>query len=66
MSKADFHIVRLPSAPGFRYVFERNGEFGLGPKSIATKFRGRVDAERVRRIVVKHGVPYRRSRIVRA
>ena len=52
-AKTEFYVRRRASPRLGRYLFERNGEFGWGPKRIATKFRGSIDAERAACLIGK-------------
>lgn len=44
--RVEFYVERMTSTRGKRFLFERDGKFGWGTKAIATRFHGKVDAER--------------------
>lgn len=48
--KKEFYVRRTAPSRAGRYLFERDGKFGWGPKRIATRFRGSLDAERAMRL----------------
>lgn len=64
----EFYVTRkLQAKGGHGHLFERNGEFAFGPKRLATRFHGRIEADRVRIIISKRGlISTKRTKVVRA
>lgn len=45
---AEFVVFRPDAGRGKQYLFEHNGQLRFGPKAVATRYRGRIAAERAR------------------
>lgn len=64
--RQEYYVERPRVVRGRRWLFERNGQFGWGPKAIATRFRGTVDAKRAAAIATNHGGYVNMARLVHA